>query len=219
MKFQEALNMYLLHNVGKIKDNYQWDFPIEKFPLTYRKKSKNDYLNSLDLRMFIHDAIRSNSPKSGELQIWYVKEWGRVRTNRPSTLDEYIITPSERLIERGERGIASWSKMLSVRDPSSYAIYDARVAMSLNTISLTQSGESNFFFPQLASRNKKIVAAQSVIKSHIKLHGLRSERYFYRNYLDFLSKSVSQCGNKFSIQTAEMVLFADAEALSAHWQA
>ena len=219
MKFQEALNWYLLNNVDKIKDNYQWNFPIKKFPLAYRKRSKNDYLNSLDLRMFIHDAIRSNSPRSGELQIWYVKEWGGVRTNRPSTLNEYIIIPAESLIERGERGIASWSKMLSVRDPSSYAIYDARVAMSLNTISLTQSSESNLVFPQLASRNKKIVAAQSIIKSQIKLRGLKSERYFYRNYLGSLNKAVYQCGNRFNIQTAEMILFANAEALSSHWLA
>ncbi len=217
MNFQEALNSYLLANVNKIHQSYEWDFPTKNFPLPYAKKSNNDYQNSLELRGFIHNALKLKSEKSVELQIWYVRDWGGVKTNAQSTLDEYVRTSSECLIEREEKGIASWSKMLSVRDPSSFAIYDARVAMSLNTISLAQTSSSNLLFPQLSSRNKKIVAAQSAVTKRAKALALRTDKGFYKNYLSFLSQAVMQCGNKFDIQTAEMILFANAEILAAHW--
>jgi hypothetical protein len=217
MMLQEALNGYLLANVNQIHSSYEWDFPVKNLPIPYSKKSDNEFKNSLDLRAFIHDSIKSKSDKAGELQAWYVRDWGGVKTNSPSTLDEYIQTSSVDLIQRGNKGIASWSKMLSVRDPSKYAIYDARVAMSLNTISLTLSSESTPFFPQLASRNKKIISAQAAVKMHAKTRALKPAISFYNDYLDLLSKSVKQCGYKFDIQTAEMVLFANAEILAAYW--
>ena len=89
--------------------------------------------------------------------------------------------------------------------------------MSLNTISLLCTGKSNTFFPQLPSRNKKIVAGQTVIKSLVKSRNLNFDSGFYKNYLNILKYSVIECGNKFDIQTAEMVLFANAEDLSKKW--
>ena len=217
MNFQKTLNAYLLENVNQITLNYQWNFSTKNFPISYTKKSTNHYRNSLDLREFIHKEIKSKSQISDDLQTWYVKDWGGVKTNRKSTFDEYLESPSEDLIKRGDKGIASWSKMLSVRDPTIFAIYDARVAISLNTISLLNSSESNLFFPQLSSRNKKIVAAQAVVKKLASSKMLNVDKEFYRNYLSFLRQAVSECGNKFDIQTAEMVLFANAEDLSMQW--
>jgi hypothetical protein len=217
MNFQKTLNAYLLENVNQITLNYQWNFSTKNFPIPYTKKSTNHYQNSLDLREFIHKEIKSKSQISDDLQTWYVKDWGGVKTNRKSTFDEYLESTSEDLIKRGDKGIASWSKMLSVRDPSIFAIYDARVAISLNTISLLNSSESNLFFPQLSSRNKKIVAAQAVVKKVASSKMLNVDKEFYRNYLSFLRQAVSECGNKFDIQTAEMVLFANAEDLSMQW--
>ena len=107
--------------------------------------------------------------------------------------------------------------MLSVRDPSAFAIYDARVALSLNTISLKKSSKPNLFFPQLPSRNKKIVEAQAFIKKYARSKNLNSESEFYSHYLCFLRQAVSDCGNQFDMQTAEMVLFANAEDLAPHW--
>ena len=154
---------------------------------------------------------------SGALQVWYVRDWGGVRTNKQVTLDKYIGTSSDNLIDRGEKGIASWSKMLSVRDPKKYVIYDARVAMSLNTISLAKSDGSTLFFPQLSSRNNNIRNAQSLVEKKAKSEHLAVSQYFYSEYLNLLNEAVSQCGNKFDIQTAEMVLFANAESLASYW--
>jgi hypothetical protein len=218
MNFQDTLNAYLLKHSNQIKISYRWPFSTKAFPLPYTKQSSNDYQNSLDLREFIHKKIKTKSEKSSELQTWYVKYWGGVKTNRESTFEDYLQTSSEDLIKkRGEKGIASWSKMLSVRDPSAFAIYDARVALSLNTISLKKSSKPNLFFPQLPSRNKKIVEAQAFIKKYAKSKNLNSESEFYSHYLCFLRQAVSDCGNQFDMQTAEMVLFANAEDLASHW--
>jgi len=218
MNFQETLNAYLLEHFNQVKSYYKWSFSTKAFPLSYTKKSTNDYQNSFDLREFIHEKIKANSEKSIDMQIWYVKDWGGVKTNSESTLEEYLHTPSEDLIKKkGAKGIASWSKLLSLRDPRTFAIYDARVAMSLNTISLLCSSKSNTFFPQLASRNKKIVAGQAAIKRLAKSRNLNFDSGFYKNYLNILNHSVIECGNKFDIQTAEMVLFANAEDLSLQW--
>ena len=217
MNFQKTLNAYLLENVNQITLNYQWNFSTKNFPISYTKKSTNHYRNSLDLREFIHKEIKSKSQISDDLQTWYVKDWGGVKTNRKSTFDEYLESPSEDLIKRGDKGIASWSKMLSVRDPTIFAIYDARVAISLNTISLLNSSESNLFFPQLSSRNKKIVAAQNLIQNFAIYKSLKHDEDFYRKYLNYLNIAVTQCGNKFDMQTAEMVLFANAVTLVERW--
>ena len=217
MKFQEALNCYLLENLNQIQSGYKWDFTTNKFPISYKKKSTNDYQNSLDLREFIHQKVKFKSEFSDEFQVWYVKEWGGVKSNKTLTFDDYLISSSEELINRGQKGVASWSKMLSVRDPSKYAIYDARVAVSLNTISLLFSEESNLFFPQLSSRNNKIIAAQQSIKKYIKLKNLNIINDFYNSYLYFLRKAVNDCERKFDIQTAEMILFANAEEMAKKW--
>jgi hypothetical protein len=217
MKFQEALNTYLIENYIEVKKSYKWDFSTKNFPLPYVKKFTNDYQNSIDLREFIHKSIVSSSDKASDLQIWYVRDWGGVKSNRQATLGGYIQASSENLINRSDKGIASWSKMLSVRDPSKYAIYDARVALSLNTISLIHASGSNLFFPQLASRNKKIVTAQTLIQNFAIYKSLKHDGDFYRKYLNYLNIAVSQCGNKFDMQTAEMVLFANAVTLVEQW--
>ena len=217
MKFQESLNKYLLENYNNIRHSYNWPFSTKNFPLDYSNDSSNSYQNSLDLRKFIHNEIKKNSKMAGALQVWYVRDWGGVRTNKQLTLDKYIGTSSDNLIGRGEKGIASWSKMLSVRDPKKYVIYDARVAMSLNTISLAKSDGSTLFFPQLSSRNNNIRNAQALIEKKAKSEHRAVSQYFYSEYLNLLNEAVSHCGNNFDIQTAEMVLFANAENLASYW--
>ena len=217
MSLQECLNDYLVSKVDEIKSKYDWNFNVKNLPLPYEKKSSNHYENSLDLRGFIHREIESNSSESRALQFWYVRDWGGVKRNSEATLDNYIQSSPENLIARREKGIASWSKILSVRDPSSYVIYDARVAMSLNTISFIKANDLSVCFPQISSRNKKIVAAQAKVKLYAKHHALRAQKSFYEFYLNLLRQAEVECGHKFDIQTAEMILFANAEDLAMHW--
>lgn len=217
MKFQEALNNYLSLNIDVLENDYKWSFNTNHFPFEYNKKSSSDYKNNIDLRLFISKQLQSNTDKLSELQVWYVKHWGGVKSNNKTTLDNYINSTPEDLISNGSKGIASWSKILSIREPNKYVIYDARVALSLNTISLILSNDSSLFFPQLSSRNTKIIAAQNVISDKVKLLKLKYDNRFYSNYLAHLNKAVIECDNKFDIQTAEMILFANAEKFAKIW--
>ena len=68
-----------------------------------------------------------------------------------------------------------------------------------------------------ATLSQAVQHKQAVIKSLAKSKNLNFDSGFYKNYLNILNHSVSECGNKFDIQTAEMVLFANAEDLSMQW--
>jgi hypothetical protein len=81
-----------------------------------------------------------------------------------------------------------------------------------------KSEGSTLFFPQLSSRNKNIRNAQALVDMKAKSEHLAVSHYFYREYLKLLNEAVNQCGNKFDIQTAEMVLFANAENLASYWK-
>ena len=90
---------------------------------------------------------------------YFVSDWGGVRSNRDKTLNKYISWINEGKYPNTIGGIASYSKMYSFYDPDMYAIYDARVAVSLNMIQFI-ADKPFLFFPYLKGRNKKIEAVR-----------------------------------------------------------
>jgi hypothetical protein len=91
-----------------------------------------------------------------EVAIWYVRDWGGVKSNRKETLDKYVGLSEADLTALNMQGVATWSKILAVQNPDTYAIFDARVSAALNAIQLAKGIETSILFPQLASRNTKI---------------------------------------------------------------
>ena len=69
-----------------------------------------------------------------ELIEYYISTWGGIHTNSEESMMEYSTLSASELIKLGKKGIASWSKAIVVHDPEEYAIFDARVAISLNCI-------------------------------------------------------------------------------------
>lgn len=63
-----------------------------------------------------------------------VVEWGGINSLSHDVLAAYVQEDEEMTVVRGLSGIASWSKVLAVKDPSKYMIYDARVAFAINYI-------------------------------------------------------------------------------------
>ena len=51
-------------------------------------------------------------------------------------------------------GISSFSKILAIKDPDKYAIYDARDAVSLNAIQMIYQVSSGVAFPYVLGRNR-----------------------------------------------------------------
>ena len=212
---QQAINDYLFKNIDKVQAEYKWKISFDKFPVEYEIKDGTDYELAINLRKFIFSKISENHSKSRELQTWYVREWGRVRGNKPETLNGYIDSESADLISLGEGGIATWSKILSVRDPTRYAIFDARVSLSLNLIQISKSISDSIFFPQLPSQNRLVTSAQKQVIKNIGSYVVVGQSIdFYSKYLMLLNEFCLE-NKKYDIQSCEMVLFAAAIDLAA----
>lgn len=197
--------------------SYNWKFSLSNFPEpNFRLIGNNSYEQSKALRLYISSAIQSNFALKEEYQKWYVRYWGGVRGNKNSTLDRYVVLPEVALEQLGVNGVATWSKILSLRNPEKYAIYDARVALSINSLQKMEGIKSPIFFPQLPSRNKSfVVPAQNIIKTSRFFENENLEN-FYSVYLRIL-RNVADHG-PWDIQDIEMVLFSQASTLSQIWQ-
>jgi hypothetical protein len=218
MNSVNVISDYISTQFERLNDIYKWNFNLNHFPdKNYVQVGANPYKRSRHLREMIHNNIIKKSPNSNEFQIWYVKNWGGVKTNKAETLQYYIDSQYEELLTLHSKGIATWSKVLSVRNPSQYAIYDARVAVSLNSIQKKFNVNESILFPQLISRNSSFVLpTQAAIKksSFFKFENIKE---FYEIYLNILHNSISK-HEKYDIQDAEMVLFSNAEELSYVWK-
>jgi len=76
----------------------------------------------------------------------YIRKWGGLVANKLSTIGKYTSASSGELIAMGSKGIASWSKLLAIRDPRRFPIYDARVAFSMNAIQAMKFGNIRHWF-------------------------------------------------------------------------
>ena len=63
-----------------------------------------------------------------DIATWYVSVWGGIRANKIGTIERYVRLSEEQLAASDLQGVATWSKILTVRNPNYYPIYDARVA-------------------------------------------------------------------------------------------
>lgn len=217
------------------KSTYVW-------PKTYpniQKPVKLDGLN-IDLeKSKFHQNIKLKEQISklwmnGDKRIiaeWIVRNWGGIKGNRPETLDRYVSIIQNNNGHKGNggfgkqiKGVASYSKILMATNPEKYAIYDARVAVSLNAIQLIDKTENGLAFNYLSGRNR-ITGDNSKkrgfssdpkykVASLIKTHGFsRIQRDgTYGVYLDLLHKVKTHFPD-YKLYHLEMALFADAEAL------
>lgn len=157
-----------------------------------------------------------------ELTQFIVKEWGGIKTNSRNTLTAYAKL-SANYLPQNISGVASWSKVLGIIDPDKFAIYDARVAVSLNALQLLSKPETRYFFPYLQGRNnivgnstKKIGFSQ---RPEFKKNGELMKNWqriprneTYTHYLELLDHASK--GSGYSVYEIEMALFADAENLA-----
>ena len=89
-----------------------------------------------------------------KLARWIVAEWGGVRSNRAATLEAHWQLINNDAGKMPLQGVASYSKMLTLKDCSQYAIYDARVAACLNAVQLQLKPEQSVFFPYIPSQSQ-----------------------------------------------------------------
>jgi hypothetical protein len=131
------------------------DFDPEKY-------RDNPAKQNIELRYHLKTCwANADAPERTRLATWIIKYWGGIGANNQETIDAYVAMADTRDPTTPFRGVSSYSKVLSMRDPDKFAIYDARVAASLNAIQLIlrlQGGSSVHFlaFPTPKSRNNEV---------------------------------------------------------------
>jgi hypothetical protein len=156
-------------------------------------------------------------PSRFEIAKWVVNEWGGIRRNKRKTIQRYIkqselVTPPTPF-----KGISTYSKIYAIAKPQTFAIYDSRVAASLNALQMLEGASSGdrLAFPYRKGRNRTITRFQKRFNlARLERDGWRPIKpaEAYRVYL-----SVLRLGEKGAdaetLQKREMLLFAMADRL------
>lgn len=137
-----------------------------------------------------------------DYEIW-VKELGKYQ---PESVKNFIIL-------RGTTRISSWSKVLAFADSSEYAIFDSRVAISLNAIFDKLGYGQRFYMPPPRSDELKLLFSN--VRQYVKekYKGHRPKYFGYFDYLRLL-ESLHKKYPSSNILDLEMRLFANSERLA-----
>jgi hypothetical protein len=214
MDLIEAIDRFCGENLSEHNNWYDWKFNESLIPIDSRLLFGNPYSKNIILKHELHNAWK-NEPdrkKKAEIIKYYIKVWGGIKRNSDNLMEKYSTNPHF-FIDLGKKGIASWSKALVIHDPNKYAIFDARVSISLNYLQLKFNTSNKVLYPILGSQNKKITESGQQIKLKAKADnwGKVNSSTFYSDYLKILDK-VSKSRNT-NISTIEMLLFAKSEFL------
>ena len=215
MNHIDALNTYFEKELPKLKEQEDY-WRIPKIP-GFNKSCEKSYLANVELKYYLRD--KWHSAPSFEKMKWtniIVSDWGGIRNNKLNTLQRYIkeiATPKPKTLIKG---VASYSKLFSIVDLEKYAIYDARVAVSLNMIQFLYGANERWAFNYIPGRNKKI---DFVCKECLKVETLSNKQWesisrdeTYDKYL----RTLKDCRSSFpqyQLYDLEMVLFSNAERL------
>lgn len=113
--------------------------------------------------------------------------------------------------------VASWSKALAFADSTKYAIYDARVAMSLNSILDKIGHDRKFYMPPPSSDELGNVFKN--LRKHVKaLYKVKKPAYMgYTEYMQLLNAFVQEKLAQ-NVLEAEMRLFANSDLHASHYK-
>jgi len=211
------LRRYLDENITRLDSYYDWDLP-DSFPLL-----PNESPARATIRLRHELSVQWKAADASErerLAEWYVTVWGRVNTRKTETISSYANNSPEAVIQNnGFKGIASWSKVLAMREPTKFAIYDSRVAVALNSLQIVSSNSSWIAFRippwRKAVRKDGIMdlAAKAIRAAHASVTNLQKipGPQTYAAYLSILHELSRTHG---PIEEIEMLLFARGKAIA-----
>ena len=158
---------YLEKHIGKIEELYEWGGATNKNLKTCKAINgfdfdtlPSDFEKTIKLRELFEQHIQNcedfeDRYETGSI---FIRDWGGVRNQNDKDLKATL----KKFDEMGDllsiqefKGISSWSKYLSIRRPKEAAIYDFRVAYSINAINLLNN-ETAFMFPMPNSRSSRL---------------------------------------------------------------
>ncbi len=214
MTLQDAIVVHGRANLIEINGWYRWAVNPLFLPNGIVLPMGTPYVQNVALKLQLSDMYSTaNDDLKQELTYYYIVKWGGIKRNTEENMRSYALDTPASLIARGSKGIASWSKALCIRCPNEYAIYDARVALSLNCLQIISPVNTPILFPLLLSQNKLISFGNRMLQRYASAHGwaVAHEREFYRQYNNILSSAAQLLGS--NLYTLEMLLFAKAPEL------
>ena len=170
----------------------------------------------------MEEPLRSkdNSIRNAAIK-WIVYDWGNIPPRENEDEDrlyelcsEFKNYSEDEVYEFVRRHridrIASWSKVLAFADSEKYAIYDARVAMSLNYILDEIDFSRKFLMPSALSKPLNKVFRTISNKSRTHFNG---KKLSYMGYIEYslLLKNFVRMNLAKNVLDAEMRLFANGE--------
>ncbi|KVE68124.1 hypothetical protein [Burkholderia vietnamiensis] len=214
----DAILRHVRATIHQLPKLYDWDFDETTVPLEIRLPDTETLVDkNLALKAMLNAAWRRGSDTERKvISDWYIKDWGRVRTNAPETLLLYATANEEEILARGATGIASWSKALTIRNPMRFTTFDARTSISLNAIQLLGGTPKPLIFQSLPSRNSRVPLAQKTVKRVQKLNEYEriKPNETYRIYNKLLADVAATLGDSITNQMVEMLLFSQADEFS-----
>ncbi len=160
----DSIVSYLQGHRAKLEDLYTWKTDHAAFK-ELQLGSATAYLatggkpvsllTNLHLRALVTNAMKdADQSRYKDLAEWIVKKWGGIYAGE-------LAIPFGKIEEVSRKPlyarIASVSKILAFWKPDAFAIYDSRVAYTLNWILLSQKAGSKFF-PVPEGRNSRMKA-------------------------------------------------------------
>jgi hypothetical protein len=197
---------YFMTARSTLDADYAWDIP-EMLPIPFTRDTDSRARANIRLRRELRNVWMNEPARRYELAAWYVRDWGGIRRNDDATIKVYCDSPEGELASSTWKGVATWSKILAMRNPDKYAIYDARVGAALVALQLLKGAPNLLLFPQVPSRNNAITDFQRRIKT---IGGRRGQTY--NDYADLLG-TVAAKTKLNSPEEIGMVLFANSLSL------
>ena len=190
-------------------------FPHDSFGTEYPRQN-------IALKHHLAERWRTASyDEKVRLATWVVRDWGGIRRNAPHTIAGYVNQADAVRPSTPFYGVASYSKIFAIKDPITYAIYDARAAASLNAIQLIERlGDPDAIaFPVPPGQNSMIAGTKKVAGFVDTVIPVLRQRAFgriardeaYEAYLALLRLTAQRLG--LSILDVEMFLFSEADKL------
>lgn len=214
---------YFGTRLPELKNTYKWS--ISKKPLWGNLAGKDDYHSNLKLKQLLSGQWSEATTEHDRLVVArkVISDWGGINRISDTTLKKHINLALNQDDNFSIDGVASYSKLLAIADPDKYAIYDARVAVSLNAIQdLTQT--KGVYFQYLKGRNKitgdQLKKRGFVFTYPFTEHDLLNQGWYripkndvYITYINLLRQCASELKHD-GILDLEMILFSDAEKLA-----
>jgi hypothetical protein len=214
-----TLKKYFEKELPNLKIAYKWKIPNVQ---GFNQVGQISYDANVELKKYLHLRWKSSSYSERlELAKIIVADWGGVRGNKSETLQSYVDKIEQKDSQIPIKGIASYSKILSITDVDKYAIYDARVAVSLNAIQWNYHVNNGVAFNYIDGRNN--ITGNSLTRKGFAYHENFIVKNLERNGWNRLSKdetyqfylkTLHECLRYFpeyKLYDLEMLLFSNAE--------